>query len=472
LENEFRNVKYVIEHRIPQIKKSTHNPHANLIPTAVFALRLLKKGNFLANHQVYKNSLPWEIERVNACSKGPCVHGIPLHGKYVLSNSDVDDLKKYYILSKQIRNLSEKKDYKQLFRTKDWFGRYYNESNFEHQFIFLMISIEALCSDPHETQNKLTNRISLVIGKDDKERLDIVSEFKDLYTKRGIVHGNDEQINKEDVELAEDYSRRLLQKFIFISLNKYSINDARTLIDRALVSQEKRNELFRALDFNKICDQFNEKAKKSEPSHLFLKDELYEIKTEFNRKRFSFKNTSEGFIYKLIIVNELENTFERSLWDKISEFYEAYFDYVNLLKNSIDRFRDISREVIHNIKTEEEAAEWSRKYMEKRSENRKKDEIYAVFGPNIKKCDLSNFLRNDLLKNIPEINDSEYLVFDETSRKWDLTITLDDLSRNERSIEDILSEIQELISKEELFDELQKSKIQNSKMVSSLIRIF
>lgn len=475
LEKELMNVKYVIEHRIPQIKKSIHKPRANLIPIAVFALRLHKKGKFLANNQLYKNLLPWEIERVNATGESTYIHLISPDEKYFLSKSDVNYLKKYYVLSKCVQNLSEK-NYKQLFRAKDWFNRYHNESNTEHRFIFLMFLMEALCSGSPETQYKLSNRISLIIGSDDEDRLFIIKSIKDkeegLYNIRSaIMHGGSVKLDTNfynKLEQAEDYSRRLLQKFILISLNEYGIQNAQTLIDNALVSKAKRKELCEALNFDKTFDKFDVEEEKSEPLHSFLKDELYEIKTELNRGRFSVKYANEGFIYKLIVVNGFENTFERSLWDKITEFYDAYFDYLRLLKKSRDRIRYIIRKVIHKIKTEEEAAEWSRKYVEKRKE----DSPSILIEPNRKKYDLNNLFGKNPPKNIPEINDKEYLVFDETSREWDLKITLDDLSRSGRSIADILNEIRELFSREELIAELQKSKAQNSKMVSSLIKKF
>lgn len=468
LEIELMNVKYVIEHRVSQIKKTVRYPSDNSISVAVFALRLLKKGKFLANNRLHRTLLPWEIRKVSVYGNNIYLNSPIAHDKYILSESEIGYLEKYYILSKNAQNLRSEKDYKQLFRAIDWFDRYHNELNIEHQYIFLMLLMEALCSGTPETLYKLSNRISLLIGKGDEDKLDVIEKFKELYKKRSIVHGHDVSIKEDNLLLAEDYSRRLLQKFIIISLNKYGTNDARTLLDQALISQKKRNELLRALDFDETCDLFNVESEKSEPLHALLKDELYEIKTEFDRDRFSINNVNKGFIYKLIIVNEHENTFDTLLWGKITEFYGAYFDYLSLLKKSRDRIREIIREVIHKIKTEEDATEWKRRYVE----NVKSNPSSLSVDAGAQGYNLNNLLKKNPPINMPEIGDDEYLSFDETSYEWDLKITHDDLIRSGRSMEDLLSEIHELLSREELISELKKSKIDNIKMLSSLIKIF
>ena len=297
LQTELMNVKYVIEQRRTQIKKSIRKTSNDLITTAVFALRLLKSGKFLANNQLHKSLLPWEIKTPQVYGNSSYHDSLPAHTKYFFSKDDADDLRKYYLLSKHVQNLRSKNKYKHLFRAIEWFNRYHNELNIEHQFIFLMLLMEALCSGTPETQYKLSNRVSLIIGNDDEDRLFIIKSIMDkkgLYSIRSaIMHGGAVELDTNfynKLEQAEDYSRRLLQKFILISLNEYGTQDARTLIDNALVSETKWKELFEALNFDETYEKFNEEAKKSEPLHTILRDELYEIKTDFigHRLRTSF----------------------------------------------------------------------------------------------------------------------------------------------------------------------------------------
>lgn len=264
--------------------------------------------------------------------------------------------------------------------------------------------------------------------------------------------------------MAENYARKLLQKFILISLNGYDIQHARKLIDNALVSETKRNELIKALNFDATYDKFNVEVKKPAPSCTFLKDELYEIETDLDR--FTVYNTNKGFIYKLTIINGLKGAFPEYLWNEITEFYNAYFAYLILLKESSDLVRNVIREVIHKIKTEEDSSEWMRKYLEKVNNN-SPIQLGDAGGPGY---DLNNFLRKDTLKNVPEINDDQYLFLDSPSNHWDLKITLEDLSRSGRSIEDILKEIHSFVERENLIYELRKSRSENLKMISSLIK--
>lgn len=472
---ELMNVKYVLEQRVVQIKKNIQKLDIDLISTAVFTLRLLKNGKFLVNNRLYKSLLPWEIKNPQVYGDGNYHNSSFTHNKYLLSKNDVDDLKKYYLLSKRVQYLQSKNEYKQLFRAIEWFKRYHNESNTEHQFIFLMLLMEALCSDAVETQYRLSNRVSLIIGNDDKDRTFIIKNItekketeKGLYSIRSaIMHGGAIELDTNfynRLKQAENYSRRLLQKSILISLNKYGTQDARTLIDNALVSETKRKELFKALNFDETYKKFNTEAKRPEPLYTFLKDELYEIKTDLDR--FTVYKTNKGFIYKSVIINGLDGTFTESLWNEITAFYNAYFAYLILLKESSDLVRNIIQKTIHKIKTEEEASEWTRKYLEKINN----DSPLPSCGASGKVYNLSNFLRKNILKNIPEINDDEYLFLDDFPHQWDLTITLEDIRRCGRSIEDIIQEIHNLVGREDLICEIRDSNVENLKMISSLIK--
>lgn len=464
--DKLAKVKYVIENRIVQTKKTSDKAGLDSITIVIFALRLLKNGNFWANNQLHKTLLPWKIRMAGISGNSYYLNSPSTKYGYFLGKADEDNLKNCYILSKRLQNLRSKKEYKYLFRAIEWFDRYQNESNIEHRFIFLMLLMEALCSEAAETQNKLSNRISLIIGKEDDERISIINKFKDIYGgPRKIVHGHDVVIMEEDVLLAEDYSRRLLQKFILISLNGYNRDKALKLVDNALVSQGRREELFKALDFEETVNKLNVQIEKSETVLNFLNDELYEIKADLDR--FTVYNTNKGFIYKLILINDLESAFSGDSWDKTEEFYTAYFGYLMLLKESSDIVKSIIQKVIHKIKTEKEAFEWKRDYL-KRISGGSSHNVADAGGPGY---ELNNFLQRDLAKNVPQINDDQYLIFD-VSSAWDLKITLEDLKRSERSIEYIVQEIHDLVAGEELISKLRKSRVENLKLISSLIKYF
>lgn len=148
---------------------------------------------------MYKSLLPWEIKMPHISGNNNCHNSSLPSNKYLLSKDDEDDIKRYYVLSKHVQNLRSKNEYKNLFRAIDWFDRYHNEPNIEHQFIVLMLLIEALCSDAVETQYRLSNRISLVIGNEE-DRINIITKFKELYDgPRKIVHGHDVVVEEKHV---------------------------------------------------------------------------------------------------------------------------------------------------------------------------------------------------------------------------------------------------------------------------------
>jgi hypothetical protein len=127
----------------------------------------------------------------------------------------------------------------------EWFNKYFYEFNIEHGFIFLMLLMETLCSDRGgEIQYKLSNRISLIIGENDEDTLSIIRGFKDLYKERSnIIHDSTSQIEEKCIMKAEDYPRRLLNKFLLFSSNGYTKNQALDLVNKALVSKSDREKL-------------------------------------------------------------------------------------------------------------------------------------------------------------------------------------------------------------------------------------
>lgn len=233
----------MIERRLIRTKGSD-NPVLDLILILILAMRLLKDGNFWSNRRFDKLLLSWK-------EKSPHFYGITNYDNpflnsysYSLSREETTDLKKIYNLVKDFKTRSTQGD-KSVLSAIEWFNKYFYEFNIEHRFIFLMLLMETLCSDRGgEIQYKLSNRISLIIGENDEDMLSIIRGFKDLYKERSnIIHGSTSQIEEKCIMKAEDYSRRLLNKFLLFSSNGYTKNQALDLVNKALVSKSDREKL-------------------------------------------------------------------------------------------------------------------------------------------------------------------------------------------------------------------------------------
>jgi len=170
------STEYVIEQRLIKTKGSNNHSDLNLISFVILAMRLLKSGKFWANRRSDKLLLPWK-------KKLPSIYGItnydnPLLNSYsyFLSREEINDLKRTYVLVKNSDKITSTQKEKSISRAIEWFNRYFYEFNIEHRFIFLMLLMETLCSSKDEKTEvlyKLSNRISLIIGKNDEDMISI-----------------------------------------------------------------------------------------------------------------------------------------------------------------------------------------------------------------------------------------------------------------------------------------------------------
>lgn len=465
LKVQLANTKYVIEHRLSKVKGSYACSSSELISIVFLAMRLLKSGEFWANRQYEVLLLPWMMKSLSTSGNAYSNHPLLDSYNYFLGKDEIIDLKRIVILVRNFHKIRNKPKYKYVSRAVEWFDRYFNETNIEHRFIFLMLLMEALCSENYETLYKLEHRISLIIGKHDEDRLSVISGFYHLYDgPRKIIHGTDVEIKENDLEKAEDYSRRLLYKYIISSLNGYGRQDILKLVDDALVSQNTREEMCKIFNFDikdrGIADHFEHKKL---TMHLFLKEELLSIKNEINN--LEIHNSNVGPTYKLIQFNSLEDYFDINLWANIDEVYKSYFEYLKLLKMSSNLVKSLISETVRKIKTEKDAEVWTDRYIERV----KKTNTISSSDAEGRTYGIDKFLRSDKIKELPEINDDTYLFFDEFSHNWDLKITLEDLNRNSKSIRNIIQEIHELVKDQDLIIEFRKGRIENSKLIAELI---
>lgn len=99
-----------------------------------------------------------------------------------------------------------------------------------------------------EVLYKLSNRISLIIGKNDEDMISITKRVKKLYAKRSeIIHGSSSVIEEKCVTREEEYSRRLLSMFLLFSSNGYTKDDIINLVNYAFASKSHREELDRII---------------------------------------------------------------------------------------------------------------------------------------------------------------------------------------------------------------------------------
>lgn len=462
------STKYVIEHRVINNKGSYAYSSSDLTPIVVLSMRLFKSGDFLANCYYDKILLPWMIKATSVSGNG-CSNGFFLDSyNYSLCNNEIIELKRIFTLAKKFHLIRNKTKYKYVLRAIEWFDRYFNEVNIEHRFIFLMLLMEALCSENYETLHKLENRISLIIGEDDENRLSVRRDFHKLYDgPRKIIHGHDVEINTNDLKIAEDFSRRLLKKYIVSSLNGHGRQELVTCVDDALISQSKREEMCKFFDLNVNELEFadNIEYNKLYKYHFLLKDELFSIKDDMNN--LNIYDLNIGFIYKLIQFNSLENRFDTSLWVNIVEFYDSYFKYLELLKTSSDLVKSLISETVHKIKTEKDEEVWVERYIEKV----KKTNPFSYPGPKVETYGIDQFLRSDKIKEIPEISEDMYLSFDNSSQQWDLKITLEDLTRSNKSMKEIIQEIHELVKDKSSIIEFRECRNENLKLIANLIKL-
>lgn len=461
------NTKFVIEHCSIKVKGSYAYSDSNLTPIAILAMRILKTGDFWANRQFEKILLPWMMKSTSTSGNAYSAHPLSNSYNYFLSKDEIHDLRKTYDLVKNVHKIRYETRYKYVSKAIEWFDRYFNEINIEHRFIFLMLLMEALCSENYETLYKLEHRISLIIGKDDDDRLSIVSNFHHLYDDpRKIIHGHDVEIEEKDLMIAEDYSRKLLHKYIISALNGYGRQEILKYVDAALVSENKRDEMCKIFSFNVINKEITDQAK-CESLHIqfFLKEDLLSTKNELDN--LEIYNPNVGFVYKLILFNDLENCFDNDLWANIVEFYKSYFKYLELLKKSADLVKNLISQELHKIKNEKDEEVWTKRYTERI--NKTNPAFSGDAGG--KMYGIDRFLRSDKIKELPEINDDTYLFFDELSHKWDLKITLEDLSRSNKSIKDIVEEIHNLVKEQSIINEFRESRVQNLKLSAKLIEL-
>lgn len=475
-------VKFVIEHRLRKVRLGLpmHGVYDDrLIDNVILTLRLLKGGAVWGGVRFGRVLVPWS----SGWSMWGRTDGKPPFGPtFKLEKKDVSFLKKLWFVIRKVTDPSFLNRYTHVSRAIRWFSKSYSGRDIEDRFVWLILSIEALCSEPGETRYKLSKRIAACIGASDEERIKISEEFARIYSgPRNIVHGKNVRIDSETVQRVEDIARKLILSFILFSLNNYDREDALKLIDNSLLLEQDRKRLREVLDFDKVYERIYPElakelsARESEKVRvlLALMEELKHIKglLEDFRGYRSVKEAEEdrpprySLVYTLIKLHNLYKSVPNELWYRIGGFYQYYRSYLVLLNKAVDRVRKIIRDEITKIKTEKDAEEWRQRVLAK---------LRAIHGPYIADAGgigyyIEQFLKYEKPKSVPKIAEDQYLLFDPTYSGWDMKITLEDLRRANTSLYDFLKKIHDRVNSDEVVKRVRERRRQMIKLVSDLI---
>lgn len=99
-------------------------------------------------------------------------------------------------------------------------------------FITRVTILEMLLGENAELSYRLRRYVAVLLGRDKKESIEIADNLKKIYTKRSkfLHEGNAEDISDELMQLAYEYSRRVVANLLCISEDIKSI---RTTLDQA-----------------------------------------------------------------------------------------------------------------------------------------------------------------------------------------------------------------------------------------------
>ena len=244
LSNVFHNLTHVMFTKFSSPDLNSGYEHVKRkFENLIDSLSLLNKGNPRVGGIFRNITNPWI--HYDSRFENKIISKTPLK----LKKNEKQKLKQIYDLLISID--FSKKENKFLEISKKRFVLALSRTSKIDQLIDLMISIESLyVSSPGEITVRLSNRLSTLIGKNDKEREDLWKFTKKVYNMRsGIVHGEglrSNEINGKKYTLEEILSKLIeLNResiLIFLKLvNDYSgknkIDQICDDIDRALINR-------------------------------------------------------------------------------------------------------------------------------------------------------------------------------------------------------------------------------------------
>lgn len=168
------------------------------------AFRVLKDGEIHSNRILFLN----KTQDILCCQ---LPQPLAISGEYRLHNNEIDNFLELYT---QILNIQ--KDSIDL--ALRWFNKSYAEPEEEDSLIDLMIAFESLVFEGEQSGSKgktIAIAVSMLIGKNEKERRQINDKISECYTLRNkIVHGSEKEVERELILELSDYFRRSLKKLL------------------------------------------------------------------------------------------------------------------------------------------------------------------------------------------------------------------------------------------------------------------
>ncbi len=177
----------------------------------------------------------------------------PRGPKYILNEWEVKPFKRFW---KRYRKRSKTKSNKYLDVALRRFNLGIEETDFEDKMIDYLISFEALyLQERRELTYRLSNRVAILLGKEEKETEEIKQTIKKAYDLRSvIVHGKDfrpikiegKTIQTRDFAfIIENYLRKSIRLFIELSKNYKKQEAIIKELDKSLLNTKIRKKLHR-----------------------------------------------------------------------------------------------------------------------------------------------------------------------------------------------------------------------------------
>jgi len=478
LKRELPRAEFVIEYRLSKTRLSFPPSSVTdnyLIDGVLFALRLIKEGRVWGNVRFSKLVLPWErFWGISAKLDSKPTFGPPLK----LEVKEIPNLKKLWKLVRKVIEPGFLDGYDYLSRAIRWFNKSYSALEIEDRFIWLVFSLEALCSEPGDTAYKISNRIAMCIASSDDERIRIRNELKRIYQgPRNIVHGRNVTITEKDIKLVEGCSRKMILNFILLRFNGYDRDKAIKLLDDCMLSEEKRREFIEATNFDRVYNLLLDLERPLQDEGkvvlLALKEELEHIKSSLEsfagyQSKYEYekgKPLKFGLVYKLVKLHGLQEKIPAELWARLEGFYKFYESYLMELNKAAADIRNIIIDEVTKIRTEKDDEKWKQRVLAK---------LKAIYGPHTDVggiCyPIECFLRDEKPKSIPHLPEDRYLLFDSSYTGWDMKITLDDLNRVKVTLEELLNKLHKRCNSSKYVKEVRKRRNEMLKLTSELIR--
>lgn len=238
-----------------KIKKEAQNCHLSNSPTAysmmenlLTTLRLYKSGDVSTSDLFYSRQSEFFTSVGLGYSWISATPFLYTFGNgYLLTGEEIPDFIKFRIKINNFITIS--KNFNHILLSLRYFNSTYRAiDQYDDRLIDCITSLEALFKIDSELAFKLAYRISYLLSKSDKERMEIFSDIKKFYnTRNHLVHGSslneNDKRNINNVEKLVNYARRCIIAFINLTLEGKLSNQFYEEIDVMLMNDIERTNI-------------------------------------------------------------------------------------------------------------------------------------------------------------------------------------------------------------------------------------